>query len=87
MKAFIFLSEEGFTFLPKSESSDPDVENLQVIGFAIGDNEKEAFDNLVSDNRWLLDASFDGLICFELKNINYWNSVKYFQLTEDITHY
>ncbi|MGH4138228.1 hypothetical protein [Clostridium sp.] len=32
MDNYIFLTDEGYTFMPNSESDMPDVENLQVIG-------------------------------------------------------
>ena len=34
MKSYIFITTEGFTYQPGSESPEPDVENCQVIGFA-----------------------------------------------------
>ena len=46
MKDFIFITFEGYTFQPNSESDIPDIENMQVIGFSKGLNSKEAFENL-----------------------------------------
>jgi len=45
MNNYIFLTDEGYTFQPNSES---DIENLQVIGICNGENEKEAFYNLMN---------------------------------------
>ncbi|MGH4120863.1 hypothetical protein [Clostridium sp.] len=43
MDNYIFLTDEGYTFMTNSESDVPDIENLQVIGISNGNNEKEAF--------------------------------------------
>jgi len=82
MKTYIFITEEGVTFQPNSISPDPDIENCQVIGFAKGTNENEAFKNLINENRYLLDTSFDEIICMELGNENYYGSAKYFRLDD-----
>ena len=50
MKAFIFVTHEGYTFQPNSEAIEPDIENLQVLGCALGRNEEQAFENLKLDN-------------------------------------
>ena len=42
-----FITTEGFTFQPGSESPDPDIENCQVIGFAKGNSLEEAFESLI----------------------------------------
>ncbi len=63
----IFLTTEGRTFSPNSESAEPDIENLQVIGFSDGNDEKEAFDGLIHENPYLLGTAFDELICIEVK--------------------
>ncbi len=47
-KHYIFLTLDGYTFQPDSKSVEPDIENLQVVGFAFGVNSKEAFQNLLS---------------------------------------
>ena len=66
MREFIFLSTEGNTYQPKSESSKPDIENIQVIGIEVGENENEAFKNLLANNPWLLDTSFDEVAAYEI---------------------
>lgn len=43
MRHFIFLTQEGYTFQPNSESATPDIENLQVLGTASGADEQNAF--------------------------------------------
>lgn len=71
MNSYIFVTIEGYTFQPNSESSTPDVENLQVLGFASGKNEQQAFDNLIAENSWLLDTSFRDVKCIQLKHLQY----------------
>ena len=67
MREFIFLSTEGHTYQPKSESCEPDIENIQVIGIEAGKDEEEAFKNLLANNPWLLDTSFDEVAAYENK--------------------
>lgn len=52
MGFFIFITREGYTYQPGSESAGPDIENCQVIGFAEGRDMEEAFENLISQNRF-----------------------------------
>jgi hypothetical protein len=63
-----------------SNSPEPDIENCQVIGFAQGKNPRQAFENLISENIYLLETTFDELICYELKNVDYQKQQKYFYL-------
>lgn len=67
MSHYIFLGGEGYTFIPKSENPEPEVENLQVIGFSDGNDEIEAYTKLISENLYLIDSGFDEIICIELK--------------------
>jgi len=82
MKNYIFITEEGVTYQPNSISPEPDIENCQVIGFAKGNNEDEAFKNLTKDNEYLLDTNFNEIICVELKNEDYYHKAKCFSLGE-----
>jgi len=82
MKSYIFITEEGSTYQPNSLSPDPDIENCQVIGFAKGIDENEAFRNLVEEDEDLLDTNFSELICIELRNEEYYESAKHFYLNE-----
>ena len=65
-KRYIFLSAEGFTFQPNSNLEKPDIENLQVIGFAKGRDSKDAFQQLLKENSCLIDTSFDEVFSYEL---------------------
>lgn len=68
MNNYIFLTDEGYTYQPYSESDIPDIENLQVIGIASGENEREAFYNLMSRKRYLLQTTFDHIFCYKLSS-------------------
>ncbi len=65
---YIFITNEGFTFQPNSQSDIPDIENMQVIGFATGKDAVDAFEQLKYDNPYLFDTTFDELIALELSN-------------------
>ncbi len=80
MRSYIFITTEGYTFQPGSESAEPDIENCQVIGSVQGIDEKQAFQNLVEENSYLLDTTFDELICLELKHTDYSKYAHYFYL-------
>lgn len=82
MKSYIFITFEGFTFQPGSESVEPDIENCQVIGFAQGGNEREAFDDLVAESGYLIGTTFDKIRCFELKSKVANDFEHYFYLTD-----
>lgn len=66
IKNFIFLTIEGFTFQPYSTSIEPDIENLQVIGFAQGVNAQVAFEHLLEENTYLNNTNFNEIFSMEL---------------------
>lgn len=76
MKYYIFISNEGYTYMPNSESIDPDIENCQVIGFASGINAEDAFINMLRENPHLIETSFDAIISYGLSG----EKEKYFSL-------
>ena len=82
MNSYIFITTEGYTYQPKSESPEPDIENCQVIGFAQGSDEYHAFTNLFKQNPSLLETKFNELICLELKHMDYFKESHYFYLNE-----
>lgn len=55
MAEYIFYTTEGFTQDPEGE----EVENCQLIGRAFGNDENEAKNNLLKENPWLKEHSFD----------------------------
>lgn len=81
MKNYIFLSTEGTTFQPNSMSMEPDIDNLQVIGFAKGKNEKDAFKRLIKENSYLLNTTFNEIFAYELSKTHQ-NTKQYFYLSE-----
>jgi len=65
-RMFLFITPDGLTFsCPNKEY--PDVENLQIIGWEEGNNEEDAFNNFLKNNKWLLETCFDRVICLEIK--------------------
>ena len=68
MNNYIFITDEGYTYQPGSESVMPDIENLQVIGYASGKSAEEAFENLLNNNKYLRETSFDEVVCYKLSN-------------------
>ncbi len=68
INSYIFITTEGFTFQPNSESIESDIANCQVIGFAEGENEQQAFENLIRENNYLMDTAFDEVLCYQLKD-------------------
>jgi len=80
MGAYIFITIEGYTYQPRSEAIEPDIENCQVLGFAKGDDADEAFKALLKGNAYLLETSFDEVVCLELKNEDFMDKKRYFYL-------
>ena len=66
MNNYIFLTDEGYTFQPDSESEPREIENLQVIGLAKGNNADEAYENLLVENPYLEEANFERIFCYQL---------------------
>jgi len=69
-RQFIFFTVEGETYSPLRDNSDissNESHNLQIIGFAQGNDEQEAFENLVKENDYLLETTFNNLTMLELK--------------------
>jgi hypothetical protein len=81
MRTYIFLTDKGFTFQPNSESIEPDIENLQVLGISKGRDSKDAFENLLKENGYLIDTTFNNVISYEL-NKDYKNSIVYHSISE-----
>lgn len=82
MKSYIFITIEGYTFQPESEAIEPDIENCQVVGFAEGVDAQEAFANLVQENEYLVETTFDEVVCLELRHTDYSRHSQYFHLND-----
>jgi hypothetical protein len=78
MREYIFLTSEGTTFQPDSTSSEPDIENMQVIGFAGGDTVQDAVIRLVELNEYLANTNFDEIFAIQLAD----NHREYFSLRD-----
>jgi len=59
MNKYIFLTTEGYTYQLNSESIEPDCDNAQLIGIAEGENQKEAFKNLLAKYDYLKTSNFN----------------------------
>ncbi|MFA4925936.1 MAG: hypothetical protein WC524_04710 [Candidatus Aminicenantales bacterium] len=66
-KLFLFVTFDGVTF-SSDELDEPDVDNLQVLGYGEGLDEDEAFKDFLAQNQWVLEKRFEEAICVEIKN-------------------
>lgn len=66
-KLFLFVTFDGVTF-SSDELDEPDVDNLQVLGYGEGLDEDEAFKDFQAQNQWVLEKRFEEAICVEIKN-------------------
>ena len=82
VKKYIFLSSEGYTYQPGSESVEPDIENLQVVGFAEGYDADTAFNNLLLSHPAIKDTTFRELFSYRLDD-RYEHSLSCHLLTAD----
>ena len=64
MREFVFYTEEGYTESPTGKT----VENLQILGFAMGTDEANARKILLKENPWIIEYGFNekGLFCKEI---------------------
>ncbi len=77
MNNYLFLTNEGYTYQPDSESIEPDCENSQLIGISSGNTQEEAFKNLINEKEYLRQFNFNEIYCYELVK-NYEESKRYF---------
>ena len=77
MNKYIFLTTEGYTYQPNSESIEPDCDNAQLIGIAQGENQEEAFKDLLDKYYYLKTSNFEEVYCYQL-NDDYKNTRKNF---------
>ena len=68
MNKYIFITDEGYTYQPNSNSLEPDCENAQVLGIVAGENETDALKNLLEQNEYLKDSSFNEIYCYKLSS-------------------
>ncbi len=79
MSSYIFLTNEGYTYQPNSNSIEPDCENAQLIGISNGENQQEAFENLIKERENLKKFNFDEIYCYKLDE-NFKKSKKYYYI-------
>lgn len=56
MNEYLFYTIEGYTFSPME---DCEVKNCQLLGRAKGENAKEAKNNLMKENPWIIELGFN----------------------------
>lgn len=66
MNNYLFLTNEGYTYQPDSETIESDCENSQLIGIASGNTQEEAFKNLINEKEYLRQFNFNEIYCYEL---------------------
>ena len=66
-RQYIFITPEGFTFQPHSEDAEPDIENLQVLGFGEGNDEESALADMLRNHEYLKKTRFREAYALELK--------------------
>ena len=54
MNTFLFYTSEGKTYSPTNVLC----ENYQILGFASGNSQKEAFDTFLINNLWVSEYGF-----------------------------
>ncbi len=67
MNKYIFLTDEGYTYLPNSVSTEPDCENSQVLGIVEADSEDNAYKKLLKENVYLLNKQFSQIYCYKIE--------------------
>jgi len=68
MRNYIILTNEGRTLLPSAEGEIKDIENMQVLGFSQGPDKKSAIRTFCTDNPWLKETGFSGMMALCLKD-------------------
>ena len=68
MNKYIFITDEGITYQPNSNEIEPDCYNSQVIGIIEGENEDEAYSNLIKKYEYLNEMEFNEVYCYQIKS-------------------
>ncbi len=80
IKSYIFLTSEGTTFAPYEYSKENkypnECYNLQVIGFAEGENANDAFKKLISESEYIKEYGFKDIFSYPLEKRNYIESIE-----------
>jgi len=81
MAKFIFMTNEGTTYCEDEQGKLEIVENTQVLGTSQGENARIAFLNLICENEWLMNFSFEEVFCYKLSE-DFEDAVEYFSLNK-----
>lgn len=65
-KKYILITTEGYTFSPKNEGPEPDVENCQMLAKVEAPDVGEALKRAVEENPNLIELGFDEVIIYEV---------------------
>lgn len=65
MNEYIIYTTEGFAFPPNGTER---IDNCQILGRCFGNDEKNACENLIKENPWIIESGFDinNIICKQL---------------------
>lgn len=76
MNEYIFYTTEGHTYCPRKNT---EIENCQVLGYALGENPKEAMLQLEINEPWISECGFDinKAIYKQIVNNNISDSLKF----------
>ena len=81
MAKFIFMTNEGISYGEDERGRLEIVENTQVLGMAQGESAYSAFLNLICENEWLTNFSFEDIFCYKLAE-DFEDVVEYFSLNK-----
>lgn len=81
MAKFIFMTNEGTTYGEDERGRLEIVENTQVLGTSQGENARNAFLNLICENEWLMNFSFENVFSYKLAE-DFEDAVEYFSLNK-----
>lgn len=65
MNSYIFLTDEGYTFQPETEEQPVEIDSLQMLGTAQGEDAMDAYRNLLAKNPHLREKRFERIFCYQ----------------------
>ncbi len=68
-KKYIILSNQGYTFSPNNDSTEPDIDNIQVLGFAEASTPKVAFEKFCKENEHIKSLGYSKVKLYELASL------------------
>lgn len=67
MTTYLIATDDGFTFSPNNQTSMPDIENLQILGFAHGCTAMEALESFNRLNPHISQLGYTNISIYQLK--------------------